>query len=258
MQTQRRPRVLAQCTLTLAIALSISPPALSLRGVNFLGLIQGEVYIRRLVPNRANTGDLVQTNQTLRVGPNSRVTLICNNHTSHLLTPGIHSVGDYCPEPPQRSPTSRNRTREIFDKTQPYLLSPRNTALLSSESLLIQWHQQSDLAPSLPTQLSVTGADVDWQTETVLGEVPYQGPQAFKPDWRYTITVTVGDQSSQASFTVLPPSERDRVNQEVATLQALNLEPDSEAIGLALIYLNYHHSDPDRHSNSLNLDALHV
>lgn len=261
MQTQRSPRVLTSLTLAVGILLSLASPALSLRGAHYLSAVQGDVYIRRVLrflPQRASSGDLVKTDQILRVDPNSQVTLVCSNHTSHRLSPGTHAVSDYCPAPPPASETPRNLTREVFDGNQPYLLSPRNTALLSPENFLIQWHQNSDGDDTELTEITVQGRDVNWTIETSLNQIPYDGPQTFRADFSYTVTVERGEKSSSAQFSVLPEFERDRVNQAVAAIQALDLEPDAAAIGLALVYLNYQHGDPDRHSNSLNLEALQV
>jgi len=263
MQAQRIPRVLNPCTLALAIVLSLAPPAFSLRGTNYLTAIQGKVYIKRflILKFQASTGDLLEPNQTLQVEAHSQATLICSNHTTHLLQPGTHAVGDYCPPDPPLPNSSRNPTRSPIEGNKPYIIAPRNTALLSTEDLLIQWHQaplSSQDGETKPTQITVQGKDVNWTIETTETEVLYQGIQTFTPDFNYTVIIETNGQSSEASFSVLPESEGDRVNQAVASIQDLNLDPDAEAIGLALVYLNYQHTDSDRHTNSLNLNALQV
>ena len=263
MQAQRISRLLSPCTLALAIVLSLAPPAFSLRGINYLTAVQGKVYIKRfLIFNlQASTGSLVQANQTLRVEAHSQATLICSNHTTHLLQPGTHAVGDYCPPYPPLPDSSRNPTRSPLEGNKPYIIAPRNTALLSPEGLLIQWHQaplSSQDGEIKPTQITIQGKDVNWTIETTETEVLYQGTQTFTPDFNYTVIVETNGQSSEASFSVLPECEADRVKDAVASIQALNLDPDAEAIGLALMYLNYQHSDSDRHTNSLNLNALQV
>lgn len=264
MHTQRSPRVLTPF-LALGLLLAVAPPAWGQRGMNYLVQVQGEVYIRRaLASQRASSGTLVGTDQTLEVRPNGQVTLMCSNHTQRVLRSGTHQVRDYCPaasgvrSQTTRGETGRNGTRRVFDGAQPYVISPRNTALLSPDGLLIEWHPTGNSMATIQTQVTLEGEAVDWTIVTPLRAVPYGGSQALVPDFTYTITVERRGKTSKADFVVLSPQERDRVGGEVAKIQALDLDPDEEAIGIALAYLNYENPDPDYRSHALNWDALRV
>ncbi len=268
MQTQRPPRLLTPF-LTLSLLLAVASPALGQRGIDYLVQIQGEVYIRQnRASQRASSGKLVRTEQTIEVKPNGQVTLVCSNHTRHLLHPGTYAVRDYCPAAPARNRSARsqttrggwlrNGTRGTFDAAQPYVLSPRHTALLSPDQVLIQWHPVDQARGADQAQVTVRGSGVKWTIATPLGQIPYGGSSPLLPNYTYTITVEQGGKVSRASFVVLPPAERDRVNAEVAQVQALGLDPDGAAIGIALVYLNYQNPDLNYRSPALNLDALEV
>lgn len=268
MQTQRPPRLLTPF-LTLGLLLAVASSAWGQRGIDYLAQIQGEVYIQQnRTSQRASSGKLVRTEQTIEVKPNGQVTLVCSNHTRHLLHPGTYAVRDYCPAAPARNRSSRsqttrggwlrNGTRGTFDAAQPYVLSPRHTALLSPDQVLLQWHPVDQARGADQTQVTVRGFGVNWTIATSLGQIPYDGSSPLLPNYTYTITVEQGGKVSRANFVVLPPEERDRVNAEVAQVQALGLDPDGAAIGTALVYLNYQNPDPDYRSYALNLDALGV
>lgn len=266
MQTQRSPRLLTPF-LTLGLLLAVASSAWGQRSIDYLAQIQGEVYIQQnRTSQRASSGKLVRTEQTIEVKPNGQVTLVCSNHTRHLLHPGTYAVRDYCPAAPARSRSSRSQTtrgggfrnmrRGVFDATQPYVLSPRHTALLSPDQVLIQWHPVDQARGADEAQVTVRGEGINWTIATPLTQIPYSGSSPLLPNYTYTITVEQGDKVSRASFVVLSPEERDRIKAEVAQVQALGLDLDEAAIGIALVYLNY--QNDRRLSPALNLDAVGV
>ncbi|MEP0949667.1 MULTISPECIES: hypothetical protein [Cyanophyceae] len=104
---------------------------------------------------------------------------------------------------------------------------------------------------------------MNWTTQVNEPQATYDEVDQLKPDYRYTIVVTTDSGLSSATgpdvgFAMLPQAERDRINAEVAEVKARQLEPDVEAIALALVYLGFEHSDPNRQSYALNQSALDV
>jgi len=89
----------------------------------------------------------------------------------------------------------------------------------------------------------------------------YSGAATFQPDYRYNVVIKTNNGLSSATgspigFTVLPPEEVAQVSRQVNQVKTSRLQPDVEAIALALIYSNYEHSNRDRHSYALNQLAI--
>ncbi|MCG8366190.1 MAG: tetratricopeptide repeat protein [Pseudanabaenales cyanobacterium] len=255
---------LTRLTLTLGALIATATPVWSqTRGNNYIYGIQGNVVFGRylITPDSAFEGAVVSTYHQIRVeDANSQVTLACSNSTTHALTTGAHAVSTYCPARNNGRPGPRNPPRDPFNPILPYVISPRNTALLNAENVTLRWHPVAD---ANQYQVTITGPGVNWRTQVNQPQVTYAGPEPLQPDYRYRIVITADNElSSEAGltvgFTVLPPAEVERVTSQAQQIEALQLEPDIRAIALALMYAAYEHSDPDRQSYALNQLAIDV
>jgi hypothetical protein len=252
MPTHRHPYSLIASILTLA---SLTLPAPAWAGYNYLYGIRGQVFYGRFLirPDRASEGIVLDTSYQIRINPNSGVNLYCSNSVTYPLGPGTYAVKDYCLDSSKSLSGLRNPTREIFDVNLPYIVSPRNTALLSSDRLTMAWHP---VANAGQYQVSLKGQGVNWQATTDQPQVIYDGPP-LQSDYRYELIVTSGSGlSSKTGLTLLSEIEVARVQDQVRTVMESGYQPDVEAIALALVYSGYQHPDPDRRSYALNQLAI--
>jgi len=230
------------------------------QGNNYIHNIQGNVFIGRflITPDRASEGSVLPTNFQIRVEPDSQVTLVCSNGGTHALSTGTYTVSSYCNTPNSRRSGARNPSRDPFDTALPYVISPRNTALLTTDHLTLRWHP---VANATQYEVTITGRGVNWTTTVTRPEMTYSGAATFQPDYRYNVVIKTNNGLSSATgspigFTVLPPEEVAQVSRQVNQVKTSRLQPDVEAIALALIYSNYEHSNRDRHSYALNQLAI--
>ncbi|NEQ43040.1 MAG: hypothetical protein F6K00_05555 [Leptolyngbya sp. SIOISBB] len=159
-----------------------------------------------------------------------------------------------------RTRRSRRSSRPIVNVSLPHVLSPRNTALLRTNSLTVQWHP---VAGATSYAVAITGKDVEWKVEVTETEAIFDELKSLKPNYRYSIVVTAdngvsSDAGEPVGFTLLPETESDRVNAQVEAIKAEQREPDEEALAIALEYLEFEHSNPDWRSYSLNQAAIDV
>ena len=263
MYPHRYSPILTSLALTLLPLLTTALPAWSQsRGTNYIHTIRGTVVTGQFLirPDRAYEGAVLSTEHQIRVGGNSRVTLKCSNLTTHDLSTGTYRVSSYCPTPTSRRPGAPNPSRGPFDTALPYVIGPRNTALLTADRLTLRWHP---VANATQYQVTITGRGVNWTTIVTQPEVTYSGAATFQPSYSYNVVIRANSglssfTSNRVGFTVLPPAEVAQVSRQVNQVKTSNLQPDVEAIALALIYGGYEHSDRDRHSYALNQLALNV
>jgi hypothetical protein len=110
-------------------------------------------------------------------------------------------------------------SRGVTDPTLPYLISPRNTAILESQPLL-RWHP----IPGVTRYRVEVGANGQtWTEEVGETQVVYAG-EPLKPGFRYWVTVTADNGTStkgkdDVGFTVLGEDEAQEATAEIARLE---------------------------------------
>ena len=265
MPTYRHSALIPPIVFTLGAVAAIAPPAWSqIRGNHYLNGVRGDVVVGRFLinPDPATEGRTLSTSHQLRLGANSQATLNCSNGGIHpLRSAGTYRVSDYCPDEPRDRPGPRNSPRDPFNPSLPYVISPRNTVLMATEALTLEWHPVEETT-SYTVEI-IDGPGVEWSTQVSEPQAVYPDLESLKPDYRYTVVVTAdnrlsSDAGESVGFAVLSEVERDRVNEQVEAVKAKQLDPDVEAIALALVYLGFEHSDLDRHSYALNQAASAV
>lgn len=244
-------------------ALAIFPSWAQARPFHYLNHLRGEVRVGQFMinPDPASEGMMVASSHRLRLGGNGQVTLNCSNGTRHPLNrPGTYAVKDYCPGEGALAAGPTNLPRDPFNQGLPYLLSPRNTALMAPENLLLTWNP---VPGATSYQVQLEGRGVNWAVEVSEPQVTFPDTASLQPNYRYAVVITADNGLASGNgppvgFTVLPAAEVARVKEAVKQIQAQGLEPDIQAIALAMLYLDYGHSDPDFRSYALNHAALQV
>lgn len=166
----------------------------------------------------------------------------------------------FFPNREERTRGARRSSRAPFDTSVPNMLSPRNTALLATDELTLQWYA---VEGATSYTVEIKGRDVDWAVEVTGTEATFDELASLVPDYRYTLVVTSDTGRStkleeSVGFVVLSETEGDRVKAEVDAIKAESLPPDEEALKIALEYREFQHSDPERQSYALNQAAIEV
>ena len=172
----------------------------------------------------------------------------------------ISFLGFIFPKRKTRNRGSRNSSRSPFDASLPHVLTPRNTALIGTDTLTLQWNP---VAGASSYTVEVNGKNIDWEAEVTRTEVVFDELASVEPNYRYTIVITTDNGISSASgeqvgFTLLPEAEHDLVKAQIEAIKAEQLSPDEEALAMALAYFDFEHSDPDWQSYALNQAAINV
>jgi len=159
-----------------------------------------------------------------------------------------------------RTRGSRRPARDPFNNALPQIITPRNTALIRTNALTLQWQP---VAGATSYTVEINGPGVDWEVEVTGTEAIYNELDSLTPNYRYIIIVTADNGISsklaeQVGFQLLPETERERVNAQVDAIKAEQLGTDEEALAIALAYFEFEHSDPDWKSTALNQAAIDV
>ena len=155
-----------------------------------------------------------------------------------VLTPalgGIASVGapsgnetqdlaqSAAPEQPQRRGGSTIPPRGDTNALIPYIISPRNTLVLTDKPVL-RWNA-SPGATSYVVSIKTNKGDVIWETQVETTEVVYPGQPPLKPGVNYVMTVIADNERSseeeeedisELQFRLLDETERQPVQTEIA------------------------------------------
>lgn len=234
----------------LAVLLAAGGASAQSRGISYISTINGRAEVNG---SPAYVGDFVGPSTRLRVPSGGSVGIVCHNETrERRFGAGTYTLGDYC-STSRSSSRGRRRPSRSFDANLPYIVSPRNTGLLSAASLRFAWQGVEAESYTVVLYRSRPTAP-DWRAQVQGTSIVYDGPP-LATDTRYRLEVTADNGLSSAAdmpvgFTLLSEGEVERVEAAIATLQALELTPDAAAIGTALIYQGYRHSDLDLDTRS--------
>jgi hypothetical protein len=223
-------------------------------GLNFISEIKGSIEIKRAGRKnyqRVFVGDFLNLSDKLRLGQGASAKVVCNNlFIWNIESKGELEVSKGCPsttQPILRPQSSVGKTRGLDDPKIPYLISPRNTAILTQQPTL-RWNPVQD-ATSYKVQIS--GGEVNWTTQVRQPTVVYSGSQPLHPESIYEVNITASNGSStkdidEPVFTVLSDSDGKQVKTQIAQLQQQPLNNESKALAKAHLY----------RSNDLNAEAI--
>ncbi|NEO90820.1 MAG: tetratricopeptide repeat protein [Moorea sp. SIO3G5] len=221
--------------------------------LNYISEIKGDVRLKRSEWNdyqKANFGALLNPSDQLKLSAGASATVLCNNSRVWFVPAGkVSLVSDGCGSRQQIAtrPNRRRRPSRAPNETIPYIISPRNTALLTNRPIL-RWNAVEG-ATSYRVLVQDAGLTLDWETKTSNTEIDYSGPP-LQPDSYYLVTVKTNtgksseeEQGAEVNFTVLDAQKAESVESEVAKLKQQlkqqQLTQEAEQLGLAYLYQRY-------------------
>jgi hypothetical protein len=152
-------------------------------------------------------------------------------------------VSEGCPRGVASRSRNIARSRPRGDnKASPYIISPRNTEILTNRPLL-QWNR---VAGTTRYTVQLQGEGVDWKTETSDTQLIYPGEPPLKGGERYLLIVTTDQKVSSTQevgatlrFGSLSEDKAKAVKTEIAAIKQQKLTPEAEALTLAYLYEGY-------------------
>lgn len=255
MQKDRKLIRLIGILLSLPFIAVATPGFTQQNSLNFISEVKGDVKIKysgRKNYQKAYSGEILNSSDSLQLGRGASTKVLCNNlSTWNVSSPGEFSVSSGCASTEKpiliRSGSNRAPTRAPNDLAIPYIISPRDTAILS-DKLTLRWNA---VKGATNYQVKLRGPGVNWTTEVKQPEVVYSGKETLQPGSRYQVIVTadngVSSESEEpAGFTLLSEEDAKRVKAEITQLQKQPLRDESKTLALAYLYK----------SNNLNAAAI--
>jgi hypothetical protein len=217
------------------------------RGLILMVEVRGIVKLKRSQWKSYQTvygGDLLDGSDKLRLAKGASVKVVCDNlQESKLNSQGEFAVAKVChsSKPPIliRPDTNTSHTRAGNDPNIPYVISPRNSSILTRQPIL-RWHSVPD---ATSYQVRVFGPDIDWKTQVSQPTVVYSGNQTLKSGIRYKVIITANNGKSNdednSGFTILSDTDTQQVKTEIVQLQQKPLSDESKTLVLAYLYASH-------------------
>lgn len=227
----------------------ITPISSSSEGLNLIADIQGEVLVKRrfwIGHRRANLGDILSSQDRIKLAPGSSTRIICSNLADWYPPAGDSQVSVGCPSTRgvlrrHRDPTGGTRGP---NQDSPYLISPRNTAILPGQPLKLTWNSVTE---SNNYQISLKKlSQVIWTVNTSESEIFFRDLDKLQRDRAYIINITADTGESEPQGTEIAPTIKVLSNEKVqeleaniAQIEAAGLDAEAKALALAYIYHAY-------------------
>jgi tetratricopeptide (TPR) repeat protein len=244
-------RILTGVILSLMLPGLVSPSWANPTALNFIATIKGDVKLKRSQwksYQKANWLYLLNPSDQLQLGAGASATVMCDNLKVWVVpAKKVSLVSDGCGSGPPivTRPNSRRSASRAPNETIPYIISPRNTALLTDRPIL-RWNAVPG-ATRYKVRVQDAGLTLDWQTETSNTQIEYPADQPpLQPGSNYSLIVETeqGNSSDKEegidlSFTVLDTQKAESVRTEVAKFKQLKLIQEAEGLALAYLYQGY-------------------
>jgi hypothetical protein len=237
--------VFSMMWLGLALPSSSNPT-----GLNLISEIKGDVRLKRSQGNgyqKANIGDLLNPSDQLQLGAGASATVMCDNLTFWTVpAEKVSLVSDGCGSNQSIifRPNSLRSPSRAPNETIPYIISPRNTALLTN-CPIFRWNAVAG-ATRYQVRVQDAGLTLDWQMETSQTQIEYPGKPPLQTNSNYSLIVetdtgdsSAEEQGSDLSFTLLDAGKADSVRTKVAQLKQQQLTQEVEGLALAYLYQSY-------------------
>lgn len=224
--------------------------------LNFISEVKGKVAILRTgrkKPQQAFPGDYLNSSDKLRLAEGASAKVSCDNGSTWIPSKGEFEVSKGCKYTDRviftRPGSNTSPTRAGNDSRIPYLISPRNTAILTQQPTL-SWNP---VKGATGYRVQISGGEVNWSTNTNQPMVVYSGKQPLKPGIFYEVVINANNGIStkdidDPTFFVLSSSDIQQVKTNIAQLQQQPLNNESKTLALAHLY----------RSKDLNADAIDV
>ena len=227
-------------------------------GIHIVREVKGNVTIQKkqwkkpIIPFMGLT---LTSDDKIKVEGDSLVKIYCSNTEIWEVKPGQYTVSDGCDsgQPVIQLPNGINphvRSPRLTEETLrdlPYLISPRETYILTERPLL-RWNA----VPGV-TNYTVKIDGVNWQTQTNKTEIIYPGEPPLQEGWRYRVTIETDNGISSTSeakvgFKLLDSQTRNKVLETVEIIKQQSLSSEEKGLILANLYRGY----------GLYIDAVNV
>jgi hypothetical protein len=242
-----KKQLVASVLITGAIVIGSSELSLGeSMGINILIINKGEVKVKKenwKAFQKASTGSLLRPNDYLQMGSSASAFLLCSNTKRWQPTAGKQfRVSEGCPRGTASRPRTVDRAQtRAGNEPIPYVISPRNTELLSDRPLL-KWNPVNG---ATRYQVQLEGGGLDWKTETKETQVLYGGQEPLKSGVKYLLKVTTTTDKKVSSldevganlmFGVMATEKAKVVEEEATNLKKQGLSPEAETLALAYLY----------------------
>lgn len=274
MQEYRKFRKLKATLLALGLATITAPVSAQFANLNLILGISGNVFIKRVGSGnyqQASKG-WVNVADSLRLEKDATATVLCSNFRRWKVpSPGEFVVEDGCNPGKKkiniRPGASRCCTRSPNNPNIPYIIYPRDTAILnnqvSNQPIVLRWNP---VAGASRYTVSISGLGVNWEKKVSQSQVDYDGKESFKPGSRYWVTVTTDNGASSSSddepgFSVLSEEDSKKIKAEISQLQQLTSNTNSSNTNLSKTLSDDFKAFAEAelyHSKGLNAAAIDV
>lgn len=216
-------------------------PAFSATGGLQLIEVSGEVFVHRVGEDslrRLKVNTEILPGDLLIVRRGAKATIRCPNGQHWPLPEGISGAINGC----QVRSTGDPRIpipRTVVTENNPYIISPRQTALLS-DRVLLRWNPVA--GANSYTIIVRDAAGIKWQTNVTNNEVLYNG-STLKPGGKYSLTVRADTPSASENestiFWLLDEQTAQTVQEKIAAIDRQALPEKANALAKAHIYSSY-------------------
>lgn len=223
-----------------AAAAQAIPPARAATGGYRLVEVRGEVQLMRVGErnSRLVTANIeLYPGDLLKVARGAKATVLCaSNGQTWTLPAGLSGVTNGCPPENPANPQQPLTRGSLADEGSPYIISPRQTALLNSRPKL-RWNQVR--GESSYTVL-VRGEDgTRWQKKVSAAEITYSG-SPLKPGVTYQLIVQSGsgegESQDYATFWLLDQQTARAVRDRAAAVSQQPWSEEEKALATADLY----------------------
>lgn len=210
--------------------------------------IKGDVKLKRSrwkKYRKARPGDVLSPSDQLQLSAGASAQVKCNNLKIWYVPTGkVSQVASGCPGAKKVASRANNRrsTTRAPSETIPYIISPRNTFLLTNRPLL-RWNA---VPGASRYRVELRGGGLDWQTETSSTQIKYPGNPPLEAGSRYLLSVTTdkrvsseAEEGANLRFSRLDASQIDSVRAGVNQLQQEQLTKEAKGLALADLYQEY-------------------
>ncbi|EKU96545.1 hypothetical protein Lepto7375DRAFT_0007 [Leptolyngbya sp. PCC 7375] len=253
-------RISAGFILSLILFGFIAPSWASLTALIFIADIQGDVELKRTDASnykKANLADLLDPSDQLKLDVSASAKIQCDNLDVKSVPAGeVSLVSDICDEEEQpiTRPGPLQGTLRSPNDAIPYVISPRNTALINGCPTL-HWN---NVEGANNYTVGIRGGGLEWQTETSdtqIGKDDYPCNEILQPGIRYLVIVETDtgessetEQGVSIRFNILDEEQVSTLSTRITQLVQHNLSPDLEQLARAHLYQD----------NNLNTEAIEL
>ena len=237
--------LLSGVTLVGILARPVSPV---IPGVNFLMILSppGQVKLKRPHWQKYQPiiiGTPLRNEDRLLLPKGAQAEVLCQNLTEWKVPDGRESiVSEGCP--PVSNPKLRESeedtadSRAINDPKIPYILSPRNTKLLPTQSLTLRWNQ---VEGAKNYRVELVGPGVNLNQETRENQLVYTAKPPLKRGVRYWFNVVTDKNKTSTfegtpGFTILSEKEVKETLGAVEEIKQKQLSREAQVLAIAHLY----------------------